>query len=172
MTILRVGDCFPHNTEQPFNSLPFLISFLAISIIAYISWSWAISDHLVKLVLLLGARTTSTNRHSSFIVWGIWGAPNFGPGHTHLWVNTVRPNSGEICQTCPFPLVVRNTLMLITTWGVSWNRRHPNQSLSLQKHQKKQCFGLCLDHHLGSAVQEKHGLRMVLASCLPSSKLT
>lgn len=25
MTILRVGDCFPHNTEQPFNSLPFLI---------------------------------------------------------------------------------------------------------------------------------------------------
>ena len=111
-------------------------SFLVISIIAYISWSWAISDHLVKLVLLLGARTTSTNRHSSFIVWGIWGAPNFGPGHTHLWVNTVRPNSGEICQTCPFPLVVRNTLMLITTGGVSWNRRHPNQSLSLQKHQK------------------------------------
>lgn len=150
MTILRVGDCFPHNTEQPYRlTLCPSWSFLVISIIAYISWSWAISDHLVKLVLLLGARTTSTNRHSSFIVWGIWGAPNFGPGHTHLWVNTVRPNSGEICQTCPFPLVVRNTLMLITTWGVSWNRRHPNQSLSLQKHQKKTVFWSMFGSSLG-----------------------
>jgi hypothetical protein len=173
MTILRVGDCFPHNTEQPFNSLPFLI-FLGNF------------NHCLHIMVLSDLRSLGQTCFTS-------GCKN-DLDQSSFQLHSLRNLGGTKFWARPYPFVGQYRTpkqwwdlsnMSLSISGSQYLNVNllplgafleigdtPTNRFPFKNIKKKQCFGLCLDHHLGSAVQEKHGLRMVLASCLPSNKLT
>lgn len=159
MTILRVGDCFPHNTEQPFNSLPFLIFLgnfnhcLHIMVLSDLRWS------LGQTCFTSGCENVHSLRNLGGTKFWARPCPFVGQYRTpkQWWDLSNMSLSMSGSQYLNVNLLPLGAFLEI---GDTPTNRFPFKNI------KKTVFGLCLDHDLGSAVQEKHGLQMVLASCL------